>query len=34
MEMNCEFEILVRKNEAENVKNIFENLRCVSIKQY
>jgi uncharacterized YigZ family protein len=34
MEMNCDFEISVRKNEAENVKNIFENLRCVKIKQF
>ena len=34
MEMNCDFEISVRKNEAENVKNILENLRCVKIKQF
>jgi uncharacterized YigZ family protein len=34
MEMNCDFEISVRKNEAENVKNIFENLRCVKITQF
>ena len=34
MEMNCDFEISVRKNEAENVKNIFESLRCLKIKQF
>lgn len=34
MEMNCDVEISVRKNEAENVKNIFKNLRCVKIKQF
>ena len=32
MDMNCDFEISVRKNEAELVKNIFENLRCLKIK--
>lgn len=34
MEMNCDFEISVRKNEAENVKKMFENLRCLKIKQF
>jgi uncharacterized YigZ family protein len=34
MDMSCDFEISVRKNEAENVKIIFENLRCLKIKQY
>lgn len=34
MDMSCDFEISVRENEAENVKNIFENLRCLKIKQF
>ena len=33
MEMNCDFEISVRKNEAENIKNMFKNLRCLKIKE-
>ena len=33
MELNCEMEISVRKNEAKAVENIFLNLRCLEIKQ-
>ena len=33
MELNCEMEISVRKNEAKAVENIFLNLRCLKIKQ-
>ena len=33
MELNCEFEISIRKNEALIVKNAFENLRCLKIKE-
>ena len=33
MELNCEMEISVRKNEAKAVENTFLNLRCLEIKQ-
>ena len=33
MEMNCEMEVLVRKNEALAVENAFENLRCLKIER-
>ena len=33
MEMNCDFEISVRKKNAEKTKLDFENLRCVKIKK-
>jgi len=33
MEMNCELEILVRKNEAVAVENAFINLRCLKIEK-
>lgn len=33
MEMNCEYVISVRKKEAEQVQNVFENLRCLQIKK-
>ena len=32
MELNCVFEVAVRKKEVEVVKNAFENLRCVKIR--
>jgi len=32
MELNCVFEVLVRKKDAEVTKNAFENLRCLKIK--
>lgn len=32
MELNCEFVVSVRKSEAEKVKLLFENLRCLKIK--
>lgn len=32
MELNCEFVVSVRKNEADKVKLLFENLRCLKIK--
>lgn len=32
MEMDCNFEISVRKKEAEKIKKAFEDLRCVNIK--
>lgn len=32
MELNCEFLVAVRKNDAEKAKNAFENLRCLKIK--
>lgn len=33
MELNCKFEISVRKNEAKKVKKAFESLRCLKIKE-
>lgn len=33
MNIQCEFKISVRLNEAENTKSAFENLRCVRIKE-
>ena len=33
MELNCEFLVSVRKNDAEIVKTVFENLRCLKIVQ-
>lgn len=33
MEMNCVFEISVRKKDAETIKSTFENLRCLHIKE-
>lgn len=33
MELNCEFLVSVRKNEADKVKSAFENLRCLEIKE-
>jgi len=33
MELNCEFEFSVRKNEAQMTKKAFENLRCLKIKE-
>lgn len=33
MEMNCIFEISVRKKDALLIKSIFENLRCLQIKE-
>ncbi len=33
MEMNCIFEISVRKKDSELIKSIFENLRCLQIKE-
>ncbi len=32
MNMNCNFEISIRKKDADSIKNAFENLRCVQIK--
>ena len=32
MNMNCNFEISIRKKDAERIKSAFENLRCVQIK--
>ncbi len=32
MEMDCNFEISVRKKEAKKIKKAFEDLRCVNIK--
>lgn len=32
MQMDCNFEISIRKKEAEKVKKAFEDLRCVQIK--
>lgn len=33
MEMNCVFEISVRKKDASEIKNTFENLRCLHVKE-
>jgi len=33
MQMDCNFEISIRKKEAEKVKKAFEDLRCVQIKK-
>ncbi|MDH3323501.1 MAG: YigZ family protein, partial [Flavobacteriaceae bacterium] len=33
MEMDCKFEISIRKKDAVKVKKAFEDLRCVIIKQ-
>lgn len=33
MEMNCVFEISVRKKDAEKTKLYFENLRCIKVKK-
>ncbi|MDC9723893.1 MAG: YigZ family protein [Urechidicola sp.] len=33
MEMNCVFEISVRKKDAASIKTSFENLRCLQIKE-
>ncbi len=33
MELECVLQILVRKSEAENIKNAFENLRCLAIEK-
>jgi len=33
MELNCELEILVRKNDAEKIKTIFLNLRCLELSE-
>ncbi len=33
MQMDCIFEISVRKKEAEKIKKAFEDLRCISIKK-
>ena len=32
MELNCVFGILVRKRDAIQIKELFENLRCLVIK--
>ena len=32
MHMSCNFEISIRKKDADSIKNAFENLRCVQIK--
>lgn len=32
MNMNCNFEISIRKKDADSIKSAFENLRCVQIK--
>lgn len=32
LELNCEIEVSIRKNKAESVKAMFENLRCLKIK--
>jgi len=33
MEMDCKMEISIRKNEALKIKKLFEDLRCIKIKQ-
>ena len=33
MDNDCRFQISVRKNDAERVRKLFENLRCVTIKK-
>ena len=33
MEMDCSFEISIRKKEVDNIKKLFDDLRCVKIKQ-
>ena len=33
MELDCEFLVSVRKNHVEKVKNIFESLHCLSLKE-
>lgn len=33
MEIDCRFNFLVRKNEADMVRTAFENLRCLTIKE-
>ncbi|MGV6845424.1 MAG: IMPACT family protein [Lutibacter sp.] len=33
MELNCEFEVLIRMKKANQIKNLLQDLRCVDIKE-